>query len=47
MDAIRVEDLTKVFRVQHKEPGTELEVEIRSQRAKAKVVPLPFYKRKK
>jgi aminomethyltransferase len=33
--------------VQHKEPGTELEVEIRSQRAKAKVVPLPFYKRKK
>ena len=33
--------------VQHKEPGTVLEVEIRSQRAKAKVVPLPFYKRKK
>jgi len=33
--------------VQFKEPGTVLEVEIRSRRAKAKVVPLPFYKRKK
>jgi len=30
-----------------KEPGTELEIEIRSQRARAKVVPLPFYRRKK
>jgi len=33
--------------VQYKEPGTVLEIEIRSQRAKAKVMPLPFYKRKK
>lgn len=33
--------------VQHKEPGTELEIEIRNQRAKAKVVALPFYRRKK
>jgi aminomethyltransferase len=33
--------------VKLKEPGTILEVEIRSQRAKARVVPLPFYKRKK
>jgi hypothetical protein len=31
--------------VQCKEPGTLLEVEIRSQKAKATVVPLPFYKR--
>jgi len=30
-----------------KEPGTELEIGIRSQRAKAKVAPLPFYRRKK
>jgi glycine cleavage system aminomethyltransferase T len=30
-----------------KEPGTELEVEIRSQKVKARVVSLPFYKRKK
>lgn len=28
-------------------PGTELEVEIRGQRAKALVVPLPFYRRRK
>ncbi len=28
-------------------PGTELEVEIRGQRAKAVVVPLPFYRRRK
>lgn len=33
--------------VQYKDPGTELEVEIRSQRVKAKVVALPFYRRKK
>lgn len=33
--------------VQFKEPGTALEVEIRNQRAKAKVVALPFYRRKK
>ncbi len=33
--------------VQNKEPGTELEVEIRNQRAKAKVVALPFYRRKR
>ena len=29
------------------EPGTEIEIEIRTQRAKARVVPLPFYKRAK
>jgi aminomethyltransferase len=28
-------------------PGTELEVDIRGRRAKAVVVPLPFYKRPK
>jgi glycine cleavage system aminomethyltransferase T len=33
--------------VQHKESGTVLEIEIRTRRAKAKVVPLPFYRRKK
>lgn len=33
--------------VKHKEPGTELKIEIRSQRVKAKVVALPFYKRTK
>jgi aminomethyltransferase len=33
--------------VRLKEPGTELEVEIRSQRVKARVVSLPFYRRKK
>ena len=33
--------------VQHKEPGTVLEIEIRTQRAKPKVVPPPFYRRKK
>jgi aminomethyltransferase len=33
--------------VQYKEAGTELEVEIRNQRAKAKVVALPFYRRKR
>lgn len=30
-----------------REPGTELEIDIRGRRAKAKVVPLPFYKREK
>ncbi|WP_171253068.1 glycine cleavage T C-terminal barrel domain-containing protein, partial [Acinetobacter baumannii] len=29
------------------EPGTELDVEIRGKRVKAKVVPTPFYKRPK
>ena len=33
--------------VKLKEPGTELEIEIRNQRVKARVVQLPFYKRKK
>ena len=33
--------------VRLKEPGTELEIEIRNQRVKARVVSLPFYKRKK
>jgi aminomethyltransferase len=33
--------------VQYKEPGTGIHIEIRSQRAKAIVVPLPFYRRKK
>jgi len=33
--------------VRFKEPGTELEIEIRGQRAKAKVVPLPFYRRRR
>jgi aminomethyltransferase len=33
--------------VAFKEPGTALEIEIRNQRVKANVVPLPFYKRKK
>jgi aminomethyltransferase len=33
--------------VRFKEPGTELDIEIRNQRAKAKVVALPFYRRKK
>jgi aminomethyltransferase len=28
-------------------PGTEFEVDIRGRRAKAKVVPMPFYKRPK
>jgi aminomethyltransferase len=28
-------------------PGTEFEVEIRGRRAKASVVPMPFYKRQK
>jgi aminomethyltransferase len=28
------------------EPGTEFEVDIRGRRSRAKVVPLPFYKRK-
>jgi aminomethyltransferase len=28
-------------------PGTEFEVEIRGRRARAQVVPLPFYKRQK
>jgi aminomethyltransferase len=27
------------------EPGTELEIDIRGRRARARVVPLPFYKR--
>jgi len=31
----------------HTAPGTEFEVEVRSRRLKAKVVPLPFYKRAK
>ena len=31
----------------HTAPGTEFEVEIRGRRLKAKVVPLPFYKRAK
>ena len=31
----------------HTAPGTEFEIEIRGRRAKAKVVPLPFYKRQK
>lgn len=30
-----------------REPGTELEIDVRGRRAKAKVVPLPFYKREK
>jgi len=29
-----------------KQPGTEFEVDIRGRRSRAKVVPLPFYKRK-
>ena len=29
-----------------KQPGTEFEVEIRGRRSRARVVPLPFYKRK-
>ncbi len=29
------------------EPGTEFEVDIRGRRARARVVPLPFYKRPK
>ncbi|MFT9849379.1 glycine cleavage system aminomethyltransferase GcvT [Aneurinibacillus sp. REN35] len=32
---------------EHSEPGTELDVEIRGKRVKAKVVPTPFYKRPK
>lgn len=32
---------------EHSEPGTELDVEIRGKRVKAKVVPTPFYKRQK
>jgi aminomethyltransferase len=28
-------------------PGTEFEIDIRGRRAKAKVVPMPFYKRQK
>jgi aminomethyltransferase len=31
----------------HTAPGTEFEIEIRGRRAKAKVVPLPFYKRQR
>jgi len=31
----------------HTAPGTEFEIDIRGRRAKAKVVPLPFYKRQK
>jgi aminomethyltransferase len=27
-------------------PGTEIDIEIRGRRARAKVVPMPFYKRK-
>ena len=30
-----------------KPPGTEIEIDIRGRRAKAVVVPLPFYKREK
>ena len=30
-----------------KSPGTELEIDIRGRRAKAVVVPMPFYKRAK
>jgi aminomethyltransferase len=30
----------------HSAPGTEFEVDIRGRRARARVVPLPFYKRK-
>lgn len=29
------------------EPGTEIEMDVRGRRAKARVVPLPFYKRSK
>ena len=28
-------------------PGTEFEIDVRGRRAKAKVVPMPFYKRQK
>ena len=31
--------------IDHTEPGTEFEVDIRGRRARARVVPLPFYKR--
>jgi len=31
----------------HENPGAEIEIEIRGQQAKARVVPLPFYKRSK
>ena len=31
----------------HTAPGTEFEIDIRGRRMKAKVVPLPFYKRQK
>jgi aminomethyltransferase len=31
--------------IDHARPGTELEVDIRGRRARARVVPLPFYKR--
>jgi glycine cleavage system T protein (aminomethyltransferase) len=33
--------------IEHTEPGTEIEVDIRGRRTRAAVVPLPFYKRKK
>ena len=31
----------------HENPGTEIEIEIRGQQTKARVIPLPFYKRSK
>lgn len=33
--------------VEHTAPGTEIDVDIRGRRVRARVVPLPFYKRKK
>ena len=33
--------------IAHTEPGTEFEVDVRGRRARARVVPLPFYKRPK
>lgn len=33
--------------VEYTEPGTEIEVDVRGRRARARVVPLPFYKRAK
>ena len=33
--------------VEHTKPGAEFEIEIRGRRARARVVPLPFYKRPK
>jgi aminomethyltransferase len=33
--------------VEHAAPGTEFDVDIRGRRTRARVVPMPFYKRQK